>query len=70
MRNAQRLRLEQMREFVAAGGGLAFSSADRAEIHGLVEGVLRARQRPRLSKKSKGVVRRYLRNAACPSSRA
>ena len=49
-----------MREFVAASGSLSFTGADREEIYGFVEGTWQARQYLRLSKKDKGVVRRYL----------
>ena len=44
MQNAQRLTLQQMRQFVAASGSLAFAGADRKEIYGLVEGALRVQQ--------------------------
>ena len=60
MRNAQSLTLEQMRGFVAASDGLGFAGASRAEIYGFVEGVLRGQRYRKLSKKDKGVVRRYL----------
>ena len=49
-----------MREFVAVSGSLSFTGADREEIYGFVEGTWQARQYLRLSKKDKGVVRRYL----------
>ena len=60
MQNAQSLTLEQMRRFVAASDGLSFAGASRAEIYGFVEGVLRRQRYLGLSKKDKGVVRRYL----------
>ena len=37
MQHAQRLTLEQMREFVASSGSLSFTCAERKEIYGLVE---------------------------------
>ena len=40
MRRAQRLTLEQRREFVASSSSRSFTGADREEIHGLVEGAL------------------------------
>ena len=40
MQHAQRLTLEQMREFVASSSSLTFTGADRKEIYGLVERVL------------------------------
>ena len=49
-----------MRRFVAASDGLSFAGASRAEIYGFVEGVLRRQRYLGLSKKDKGVVRRYL----------
>ena len=58
--HAQHLPREQVREFVAASGGLTLAGADREEIYGFVEGTWQARQYLRLSKKDKGVVRRYL----------
>lgn len=60
MQHAQRLTLEEMEEFVSSSSSLSFSGADRKEIYSLVEGTLRARRYPQLSKKDKGVVRRYL----------
>ena len=42
--HAQGLKLEQMREFVAASGGLTFAGAERKEIYGLVEGTWQAQQ--------------------------
>ena len=49
-----------MREFLAASNTLSFAGAGRRQIYGLVERTLRAQQYLRLSKKDKGVVRRYL----------
>ena len=60
MQNAHRITLEEMRRFVAASGNLSFQGAGRREIYGFVERSLRAQQYLRLSKKDKGVVRRYL----------
>lgn len=60
MQNAQRLTLAEMERFVAASGSLNFRAAGRQEIYGFVERVLRAQPYGRLSKKDKGVVRRYL----------
>ena len=60
MQHAQRLTLEEMEEFVSSSSSLSFTGADRKEIYGLVEGALRARHYQQLSKKDKGVVRRYL----------
>ena len=60
MQNAQGLTLGQRREFVASSGSLTFGGAGREEVYALVERTLRAQQYLRLSKKDKGVVRRYL----------
>ena len=60
MQHAQRLTLEEMEEFVSSSSSLSFTGADRKEIYGLVEVSLQARQYQQLSKKDKGVVRRYL----------
>ena len=60
MQHAQRLTLGEMREFVASSGRLSFTGAERKQIYGLVERTLRAHEYLRLSKKDKGVVRRYL----------
>ncbi len=60
MQHAQRLTLGEMREFVASSGRLSFTGAERKQIYGLVERTLRAHEYLRLSKKDKGVVRRYV----------
>ena len=60
MQHAQRLTLEQMREFVASSSSLTFAGADRKEIYGLVERVLAAQHYGRLGKRQKGIVRRVL----------
>ena len=60
MQHAERLTLAEMREFLAASNTLSFAGAGRRQIYGLVERTLRAQQYLRLSKKDKGVVRRYL----------
>ena len=60
MQNAQHLTLEQMRRFVAASSSLTFGGARREDIYALVERTLQAHEYLRLSKKDKGIVRRYL----------
>ena len=60
MQHAQRLTLEQMREFVASSSSLSFTGADRKEIYGLVERVWAAQHYRRLGKRQKGIVRRVL----------
>ena len=49
-----------MREFAAASGSLSFTGGERKQIYGLGERTLQAHEYLRLSKKDKGVVRRYL----------
>ncbi len=60
MRKAETLTLERMREFLKVGEELDFVPADRGEIYALVESTLRRQRYLELSKKDKGVVRRYL----------
>ena len=60
MQHAERLTLAEMQEFLAASNTLSFAAAGRKQIYGLVEGVLRPQQYLGLSKKDKGIVRRYL----------
>ena len=60
MQNAHRLTLAEMERFVAASGSLTFHGAGREEIYRFVERTLQRQQYLRLSKKDKGVVRRYL----------
>ena len=60
MQHAERLTLAEMREFVAASNNLSFAGTGRKQIYGLVEGVLRAQKYLGLTKKDKGIARRYL----------
>ena len=60
MQHAEPLTPAEIEEFLDAGTTLSFADAGRKQIYGLVERTLRARQYPGLSKKDKGVVRRYL----------
>ncbi len=60
MQHAERLTLAEMREFVAASSTLSFAGTGRKQIYGLLEGALRAQKYLELSKKDKGIVRRYL----------
>ena len=60
MEHAQRLTLVEMREFVASSSRLTFTGADRKQIYPLVQRTLQAHEYLRLSKKNKGVARRYL----------
>ncbi len=60
MQHAEHLSLAQMREFLSASSSLSFAGSGRQQIYGLVERVLRAQNYLALTKKDKGVVRRYL----------
>ena len=60
MQKAESLTREQMREFLAASEELDFALARRTEIYDLVERTLRRQCYLELTKKDKGVVRRYL----------
>ncbi len=60
MQHAERLTLAEMREFLSASNNLSFAGTGRKQIYGLVEGVLRAQKYLGLSRKDKGIVRRYL----------
>ena len=60
MQHAERLTLAEMREFLAASNTLSFAGTGRRQIYGLIERTLRAQQYLGLTKKDKGVVRRYL----------
>ena len=60
MQHAERLTLAEMREFLSASNNLSFAGTGRQQIYGLVAGVLRAQKYLGLSRKDKGIVRRYL----------
>ena len=60
MQHAERLTLAEMRKFLSASNNLSFAGTGRKQIYGLVEGVLRAQKYLGLSRKGKGIVRRYL----------
>jgi hypothetical protein len=60
MQKVERLTLEQMREFLAASQELVFTPSRRGEVYDLVERTLGRQQYLGLTKKDKGVVRRYL----------
>jgi len=57
---AERLSIEQMREFLQGSRQLEFASGDRLAVYGLVERVLEAQHYGHLRKADKGVVRAYL----------
>ena len=58
--HAELLTLAGMREFLSASNTLSFAGAGRQQIYALAERVLRTQQYLGLSKKDKGIVRRYL----------
>jgi hypothetical protein len=60
MQDAERLTLAEMEEFLAASSNLSFASAGRKQIYGLLGGALGSQKYLELSKKDKGIVRRYL----------
>ena len=60
MQHAERLTLAEMREFLSASNNLSFAGSGRKQIYGLLERTLRAQNYLELSKKDKGIVRRYL----------
>ena len=60
MQHAEHLTPAEIEQFLDAGTTLSFAGTGRKEIYALVERTLRARRYPGLSKKDKGVVRRYL----------
>ena len=60
MQHAEHLTPVEIEQFLDAGTTLSFAGTGRKEIYALLERTLRARRYPGLSKKDKGVVRRYL----------
>ena len=60
MQHAEHLTLAQMREFLSASSSLSFAGAGRRQIYALIERVLRTQKYLGLTKKDKGIVRRYL----------
>ena len=60
MQHAEYLTLAQMREFLSASSSLSFAGAGRRQIYALIERVLRTQKYLGLTKKNKGIVRRYL----------
>ena len=60
MQHAEHLTLAEMREFLSASSSLSFAGAGRDQIYALLERVLRTQKYLALTKKEKGIVRRYL----------
>ena len=60
MQHAEHLTLAQMREFLSASSSLSFAGAGRRQIYALIERVLRTQKYLGLTKKDKGIGRRYL----------
>ena len=60
MQHAEHLTLAQIREFLCASSSLSFAGAARRQIYALLQRVLRTQKYLALTKKDKGIVRRYL----------
>ena len=60
MQHAEHLTPTQMQQFLEAGATLSFAGTGRKPVYALIERTLRGCQYPALSKKDKGIVRRYL----------
>ncbi len=60
MQHAERLTLAELPEFLSASNNLSFAGTGRKQIYGLLEGVLRSQKYLGLSRKDKGIARRYL----------
>ena len=60
MQQAENPSLEQMQEFLDGSQELDFPAEGRAAIYAWVERTLRPQRYPKLSRKSKGLVRRYI----------
>ena len=60
MQHAEHLRPTEMQQFLEAGATLSFAGTGRKAVYALIQRTLRAGPYPALSRKDKGVVRRYL----------
>lgn len=60
MQNAERLRPEQIQEFLQGSQGIQFASQDRAEQYQFVQRVLVAQEYAAQAKKQRGAIRAYL----------
>ena len=60
MQHAEHLTPVEMQQFLDAGATLSFAGTGRKPVYALLGRTLRACQYPSLSKKDKGIVRRYL----------
>lgn len=60
VQQADRLTIDQMREFLRGSGEIAFQLEGKAAIYGFIERVLRRQHYSRLGKRERGVVRGYL----------
>lgn len=60
MHNLEQLSLEEMQEFIAGSRTVAFAAKGREAIYGFIERVLQQQQYRNLSKRQRGVVRRFL----------
>lgn len=60
MENLERLTLAEMQEFLTSHRQLRWPAPERESVYALIERVLKAQQYRRLSKKDKGIVRRFV----------
>ena len=60
MENLERLTLAEMQEFLTSHQRLHWPAPERGSVYALIERVLKAHQYRRLSKKDKGIVRRFV----------
>ena len=60
MQNIERLRLDQILEFVEGSGSIGFSAPKREVVYEFIEVVLKSQQYRRISRGEKGIVRRFL----------
>ena len=60
MQHAEHLTPTQMQQFLEAGATLSFAGTGRKPVYALIQRTLRAGPCPALSRKDKGIVRRYL----------
>ena len=60
MHEAEKLSLDQIEAFLNASQEIRFEAENRQQTYGWVEQVLRQQQYPKLGRKARGLVRRYL----------
>src|SRR5213083_847008 len=60
MQNTERLKLEQIREFVEGSRAIGFASPKGQAAYEFIERVLKSQQYRRINRGQKGIVRRFL----------